>query len=141
MAAAAYSTSGRLALDGWRQLLQAAADPERGQLLLHAVLGEALGEGAEVDLVERLVLVEAGEDVGGLAGLRVDVRLQALRADLFHHALHRAVDRADGDVILLQEFLQDRVPGLRNGVHHPVRADGDDPVRRRKWNRLRAKRV
>src|SRR6185503_3629382 len=91
-----------LALGGRRKQLRAASDPKRGELFLNAVLREALGEGAEVDLVERLVLVEAGEDVGGLAGSRIDVRLQALGADLFHHALHRAVDRADGDVGLLQ---------------------------------------
>src|ERR671927_317559 len=81
--------SGGLAFGGRRQLAQAAVDPERGQLFLDAILREALRERAEVDLVERLVLVEAGEDVGRFARGRVDVRLQALGADLFHHALHR----------------------------------------------------
>ena len=49
----------------------------------------------EVDAVERLVLVEAGKHVAGLAASPDRVRLQALRADLLHHALHRRVDRAD----------------------------------------------
>src|SRR4051812_46478322 len=119
---------GRLALRGRGQQFQAAADPQRGQLLLHAVLGEALGEGGEVDLVEQLVLVEAREDVGRLACLRVDVRLQALRADFFHHALHRAVDGADGDVRGLQVLLEDAAAGEGDGGHHLVRADGDDPI-------------
>jgi len=38
-----------LAFGGWRELLQTAADPEGGEFFLDAVLGEALGEGAEVD--------------------------------------------------------------------------------------------
>ena len=50
-----------------------------------------------------LVLVKAGEDEELFAGVRVDVALEALGADLFHHALHRRVDRADGDVILVEE--------------------------------------
>ena len=49
----------------------------------------------EIDPVERLVLVEAGEHDRPLARLGIDVRLQALGADLLHHALHRRVDRAD----------------------------------------------
>jgi hypothetical protein len=44
-------SSGGLALCGGRELLEAAADPQGGELFLNAVLGEALGEGAEVDLV------------------------------------------------------------------------------------------
>src|SRR5687767_4444091 len=98
--------SSRLAFGGGRELLEAAVDPQGGELFLNAVLREALGEGAEVDLVERLVLVEAGEDVAGLAGVRVDVGLQALGADLFHHALHRRVDGADRPVVGLQVRLQ-----------------------------------
>ena len=50
----------------------------------------------EVDAVERLVLVEAARTrscVLPVAGSTM--RLQALRADLLHHALHRRVDRAD----------------------------------------------
>ena len=61
-------------------------------------------------LVERLVLVEAGEDERLLAGDRVDVALEALRADLFHHALHRRVDRADADVRRVEVRREDAVP-------------------------------
>ena len=66
-----------------------------------------------------------------LAGLRIDVPLQALRADLFHHALHRRVDAADGDVAGLQVRRQHAVPGVLDRVHHPVGADGDDAADRR----------
>ena len=52
--------SSRLALGERREALQAAADPEGGEFFLDAVLREALGERGEVDLVEELVLVEAG---------------------------------------------------------------------------------
>ena len=123
-----YTTSSRLALGGRRQQLKAAADPERSEFFLDSVLRQALGEGAEVDLVEGLVLVEAGEDVGGLAGLRVDVGLEALGADFFHHALHRAVDGANRPVGGLQVLLQDAVPSLGHRRHHLVGADGNDAV-------------
>src|SRR5207249_2064243 len=43
----ASSASSRLALGRGREQLQAAVDPQRGELLLHAVLRQALGEGAE----------------------------------------------------------------------------------------------
>jgi hypothetical protein len=49
---------------------------------LYAELCHGLGEHAEVDLVDRL-LVEGGKHVRDLAGRRVHVWLQALRADLF----------------------------------------------------------
>ncbi len=37
-------------LGGRRELLQATADPQRGELLLHAVLRQALRQRAEIDL-------------------------------------------------------------------------------------------
>ncbi len=75
-----------------------------------------------------LVLVKAREDKEFLARVRVDVALQALCADLFHHALHGRIDRADRDVFLLQIWFERSVPCLANAVHHTVRADGDDSV-------------
>src|SRR5207237_9150584 len=71
---------------------EAMRDPLRRQLLLHGILSEARGQPAKVDAIDRLVLVEAREDVAHLAGRRVTMRLQALRADLLHHALHRRID-------------------------------------------------
>src|SRR5512134_3848033 len=76
-------------------------DPLRGQLLLHGVLFQARVETAEIDAVERLVLVEAREHVAHLAGRWVAMRLQALRADLLHHALHRRVDRCERAMLRL----------------------------------------
>ena len=43
-----------------------------------------------------------------LAGDRIDVPLEALRADLLHHALHRRVDAADRDVVGREERLERR---------------------------------
>ena len=108
---------------------------------MHAVLREALGEGVEIDLVERLVLVEAGEDVGRLAARWVDVRLQALRADLLHHALHRRVDRTDAALRRLDECLELAVPCGGDRRHHPVRADGNHAVPLGEPNRLLAQRA
>ncbi len=77
----------------------------------------------EVDLVERLVLVEATEDESKLlAGNGVDMPLQALRADLLHHALHRRVDRADGGMFS-QKWLQQTMARSLDGGHHSVGAD------------------
>src|SRR3984893_7576471 len=56
-------------------------DPLRGQLLLRCVLRQARIERREINLVDRLVLVEAGKDIAQLAADRIAVRLQALRAD------------------------------------------------------------
>ena len=100
-------------------MLQAAVDPELGQLFLHAVLREAAAQGAEIDAVHFLVLVEAGEDDGLGAGHRVAVALQALRADLLHHALHRRVDRGDRAVVGAEIALQTRLPRLGDGSHMP----------------------
>ncbi len=63
-------------------------------LLLHGVLAQARVEVREVHAVQLLILVEAGEDELLLAGDRVHVLLQALRAHFLHHALHRRVDAA-----------------------------------------------
>jgi hypothetical protein len=66
--------------------------------------------------------------VARLAGLRVAVRLQALRADLLHHALHRRIDRADREVPGLEVLLQQLVAGARHCRHHAVRADRDHAI-------------
>ena len=80
---------------------EATVDPQRREFFLDGILAEALVEGVEIHAVEGLVLVEAGEDHRFLAGRRVAVGLEALGADLLHHALHRRVDGADGAVIRL----------------------------------------
>ena len=61
--------------------LQDMADPGDRELFLNAVLRQARAQGGEVDRVQRLVLVEAGEHHGFDARHRVFVRLQALGAD------------------------------------------------------------
>ena len=81
----------------------------------------------EVDAVQFLILVVAGEDELLAPGSRVDVALEALGANLFHHALHRRVDAADADVRRVQIGLQHAVAREPDGVHHAVGADGDDP--------------
>src|SRR5262245_19302456 len=105
---------------------QTMPDPHGGEFFSQRVLLEALVEDVEIDTVERLILIEAGEHIAGLARLRVAVRLQTLRADLFHHALHRRVDRADREVPRLQVRLQYIVARLGHAGHHAVGADGDD---------------
>src|SRR4051812_21220105 len=77
---------------------QAAVDPQLGQLFLRAVLRQPPAQGAEIDPVEVLILVEAGEDDRLGAGRRIEMALQALSADLLHHALHRRVDRRNRSV-------------------------------------------
>src|SRR5580704_3154838 len=113
------------------QMLQAAVDPQFGQLFLHAVLRQAAAQGAEIDAVHLLVLVEAGKDDCLGTGYRVVVALQALRADLLHHALHRRVDRRDCAVVGEEIALQPRLARLGDSGHHSVRADRDDAVNRR----------
>src|SRR5260221_1276877 len=83
-------------------LAQRPVDPQRADLFLYAVLAQALAETVEVDAVELLVLVEAGEDHRFLAGHRIAMELQALRADLLHHALHGGVDRSQRAMLGLQ---------------------------------------
>ena len=70
-----------------------------GEFFLDPVLRQALGEGAEVDLVERLVLVEAGEDVGGLAGLRVDV------GSAIYRAATAVIGKKYSIVVKLRQFI------------------------------------
>src|SRR5260221_12361707 len=94
------------------ELAQAAIDPQPGQFLLHAVLVQSGIQARPIHRVELLVLVEAREHYGLLAGHRVAVWLQALGADLLHHALHRRVDAADGMVLRLQVGLEHIVAGV-----------------------------
>ena len=70
-----------------------------------------------------LVLIEAGEDKKFFAGVRVYVPLQALGADLFHHALHRRVDAGDADVVGPEVRRQHGVARRLHRGHHPVRSD------------------
>src|SRR6185503_8736352 len=70
------------------ELRHAVAQPAGAEFLRQGILLQAFIQALEIDLVERLVLVEAGEYVARFAGNRIAVRLQALRADLLHHALH-----------------------------------------------------
>ncbi len=67
---------------------EAVVNPELGQFFLRAVLRETRAEVAELHLIERLILIKAGKDHGLFTGHRILVHLQALGADLFHHALH-----------------------------------------------------
>src|SRR5260370_35651460 len=110
------------------EVVQAAVDPELGEFFLDAVLRQAAAQGAEIDAVHLLVLVEAGEHDGLGAGYRVAVALKALRADLLHHALHRRVDRGDRAVVGAEIALQTRLPRFGDGAHHPVRPDRDEAV-------------
>ncbi len=57
---------------------------------------------------------------------RVPQLLEALRADLLHHALHRRVDAPDGDVARVEQRREHAVACLAHRVHHAVAADGDD---------------
>jgi hypothetical protein len=56
------------------------------------------------------------------------MRLQALSADLLHHALHRRVDRAEREVAGLQMGLEQMVAGARHRGHHAVGSDCHDAV-------------
>jgi len=98
-------------------------------------------QGAEIDAVHLLVLVKAGEDDRLRAGNRITVALQALRADLFHHALHRRIDRRDRPVVGAKIAFQARLARFGDGGHHSVRADRDDAVDRRQWDRDRPQRT
>src|SRR5947209_131882 len=76
-------------LDAVAEPAQAAVDPQLGQLLLRAILRQAAAQRREIDPVDVLVLVEARKDHRLGAARRVVMALQALCANLFHHALHR----------------------------------------------------
>ena len=70
------------------KVVEATVDPQLVQFFLDAVLRQAAMQGREVDAVHLLVLVEAGEDNRLRAGLGIALQLEALGADLLHHALH-----------------------------------------------------
>src|SRR5215813_8528816 len=90
------------------EMLQASVDPQLVQFFLHAVLRQAATEGRKIDPVHLLILVKAGKHHGLGAGLRVALQLQALRANLLHHALHRRVDRGNRQVIRAEIMLEPR---------------------------------
>src|SRR5215470_16154703 len=87
---------------------ETAVDPLLGQFLLRAVLRKAAAQRAEIHAIQILVLVEAGEHDGLGAARRVVMALQALRANLLHHALHRRVDRCDRAMIRPEVVLEAR---------------------------------
>src|SRR5262249_13790837 len=62
------------------------------------------------------------------SGRRIAMRLQALRADFFHHALHRRIDRRDRPVAGLEMRRENAFARLRHRRHHAIGADGDDAV-------------
>ena len=64
------------------------------------------------------------------------MRLQALGADLLHHALHWRIDRSQPLVAGLEKRLQQVVAGTRHRRHHAVRADRHDAVGRAERNGL-----
>src|ERR1700704_2913507 len=110
------------------QLPQRAVDPQPRELLLHAVLAEPGAQIAEVDAVEVLVLVEAGKYHALDAGHGIAMHLQALGADLLHHALHRRVDGGDRLVAGLEMLGEDAGPRPADRRHHAVGADRDHAV-------------
>src|SRR5713226_4190848 len=118
---------------------EATVDPQLGQLFLGAVLAEAAAQRREIDAVQFLVLVEAGEDDGLGTARRVVVALQALRADLLHHALHRRIDRGDRAVAGAEITFERGAAGFGHRRHHAVRADRDDAVDRGQRDRRLAK--
>ena len=77
-----------------------AVKPQVRKLFLYAVRAKAVIQILKINEIEVLILVKAREDEELLACMRINVPLQALRTDLFHHALHRAVYGSDRNVIL-----------------------------------------
>jgi hypothetical protein len=75
-----------------------------------------------------LILVEAGEDERLAAGRRIDVLLQALRADLFHHALHGRVDAGDRCHITFHVRSKYAVAGCLDSRHHAIRPNRNHAV-------------
>ena len=73
-----------------------------------------------------------------LARDRIDVLLQALRADFLHHALHRRVDAGDADVLLLEIRREHAVTRRLHGRHHAVGSDRDDAIDGRQRHERRA---
>jgi hypothetical protein len=64
-------------------------NPEVREFLLNGVCPKSIVQICEINEIEVLVLIEAREDEDLLVGYRVDMPLEALGANLFHHALHR----------------------------------------------------
>src|SRR5436309_3416203 len=111
-------------------LTQAAVDPLLRQLLLDAVLREARAESVPIHVIERLVLIKAGEYHGLFSSERILVKLEALRADLFHHALHWRVDASDRFVIGFEIRSQNCVACASHGTHHGIGPDDHQTVYR-----------
>src|SRR5258708_38849116 len=80
------------------QVPQRAVDPQPRELLLHAMLTQPRAQIVEVDAVEILVLVEAGEHHALDAACGIAWGLQALRANFLHHPFHRRGVGVDGRV-------------------------------------------
>ena len=108
--------------------MQALINPQPRELLLHAVLRKPRPKIVETHMIQRLILIKAGEDDRFLARHGVFVHLQALRTNFLHHALHRGVDRPDGEVARLEEGFEDGVACLLDAAHEAVGADDDEAV-------------
>jgi hypothetical protein len=63
-------------------LTQALVDPKLGELFLDVVLGQARSEITPIHVIERLVLIEAGEHHRLFSRARILVELETLRANL-----------------------------------------------------------
>src|SRR5208283_4181255 len=83
---------------------------------------------AEVHAIERLILVKTRKYISSLAGYRIMLRLQALRTDLFHHALHRRVDRTNCKMMRLEVYFQYVVACPPYRRHHAVGANGNNTI-------------
>ena len=103
-------------------------NPSRGQLFLNAVLAQTRRQAAEINLIKRLILIEAGEYISDFSCFGVFMRLKTLGAYLLHHALHRRIDRPDRKVIRFQKRLKLVVTGRTYCGHHAVGADSNDMV-------------
>ncbi len=110
------------------QIMKAFINPKPGEFFLYAILRQSRAQIVEAHMIERLVLIEAGEDDRFLAGFRIGVHLQALGTNLFHHALHRRIDGADGEMIRIQERFQNRMPGFLHTMHQAIGTDDDEPL-------------
>src|SRR5262245_18546682 len=109
-------------------MAQRTVDPKPRELLLYAVPAEPRAQNVEVDAIEILVLVEAGELDALDPAFGIAMDLQALRADLLHHALHRRVDVGDRLVPGFQVLRQHAFARVLDRRHHAVGADRDHAV-------------
>src|SRR5690606_19803327 len=103
-------------------------EPRVRELLVRRALTQPLVQEVEVDLVERLVLLEAGVDEALLPGLGIHAALQALPADLLHHALHRRVDAPERDLRAAELLGERPVSRVAHRAHHPRRADREHAI-------------